>query len=79
MNEANDEYLRAQQRVLLVGVVYILEEKADMYHKILRNGDDIWIQTTGERRRSIYELRNKLGSKILLIYRLENEIINKYY
>lgn len=79
MNEAIDEFLRAHQRALLEGVLDILEENAEMYHKILRNGHDIWIQTTGERWERIYKQRDKLWLKIQLINCLEKKIIEKYY
>lgn len=79
MIEAIDEFLRAHQRALLEGVLEILEENAEMYHKILRNGHDIWIQTTGDRWERIYKQRDKLWLKIHLINRLENKIIENYY
>lgn len=79
MHEKTDEFLRAHQRALLEGVLEILEENAEMYHKILRNGHDIWIQTTDERWERIYKQRDKLWLKIQLINCLENKIIENYY
>lgn len=79
LNEALSEFMKANQRALLEGVLDILEEKNEMYKKILTNGYDIFMQTRGERWYKIYNQRNKIWLKLLLIDSLEREIIEKYY
>ena len=79
MQEKIEEFMNAYQRKLINGVLELLEAKSEMYQKILHNGYDIWMQSTGDRWVKIQQQRDKIWIKRHLIANVETEIIEKYY
>lgn len=58
-------------------VIYdIIEARAEQYRKVLDNGEEIYLQSIGDRSEKLSTLRNHLWSKLLLLNDLISDIFD---
>ena len=70
-----NQVARDARKEALEEVAQMLWAKAEMIEKVLDNGRDIWIASTGIRHEMLYQQRNVLWSRAILLNQMAGEIM----
>lgn len=70
-----NQVARDARKEALEEVAHMLWAKAERIEKVLDNGRDIWIASTGIRHEMLYQQRNVLWSRAILLNQMAGEVM----